>query len=113
VDNNCDVHFSRGGCLVQDLVSGTVIVRGLKWHKKLGHSNSVVLTHLLKHGHLGIKNSFSSSPASFNCATCRLGKSKTLPFPMHGTRASLVLRLCILMFGVSVLLFLMVSIIIL
>ncbi|KAF5476800.1 hypothetical protein F2P56_003497, partial [Juglans regia] len=23
VDNNCDVHFSRGGCLVQDQVSGT------------------------------------------------------------------------------------------
>ena len=116
MDNNCDVHFSRGGCLVQDLVSGTVIAKGPKmvrlfplqfsipipvsfactatannnevWHKKLGYPNYVVLTHLLKHGHLGIKNSFSSSPASFNCATCRLGKSKTLPFPMHGTSAS-------------------------
>ena len=28
MDNNCDVHFSRGGCLVQDQVSGTVITKG-------------------------------------------------------------------------------------
>ena len=26
--------------------------------------------------------------SSFDCATCRLGKSITLPFPVHGTRAS-------------------------
>ncbi|KAF5472111.1 hypothetical protein F2P56_008851 [Juglans regia] len=30
VDNNCDVHFSRGGCLVQDQVLGMVIVKGPK-----------------------------------------------------------------------------------
>jgi hypothetical protein len=38
---------------------------------------------------LGNKDSFSSSPASFNYATCRLGKSKTLLFfPMHGNHVS-------------------------
>ena len=30
VDNNWDVHLSRNGCLVQDQVSGKVIVRGPK-----------------------------------------------------------------------------------
>jgi hypothetical protein len=30
VDDNCDVHFSRNGCLVQDQVSGKVIVKGPK-----------------------------------------------------------------------------------
>lgn len=30
VDNNCGVYFSRGGCLAQDQVSGTVI---MKWPK--------------------------------------------------------------------------------
>ena len=54
------------------------------WHKKLGNPNYVVLTHLLKHGFLGNNNSLSS----FDCATCCLGKSKTLPFPVHDNRAS-------------------------
>ena len=49
------------------------------------HLNFVVLTHLLKHGFLGNNN---SSSLSFDCATCRLCKSKTLPFPVHGHRAS-------------------------
>lgn len=30
VDNDCDVHFSRNGCLVQDQVSGKVIAKGPK-----------------------------------------------------------------------------------
>ncbi|KAK9138491.1 hypothetical protein Sjap_009085 [Stephania japonica] len=30
VDNNCDVHVSRNGCLVQDQVSGKVIAKGPK-----------------------------------------------------------------------------------
>ncbi|KAM3338097.1 agamous-like MADS-box protein AGL70 isoform X4 [Capsicum galapagoense] len=30
VDNNCDVNFSRNGCLVQDQVSRTIIARGPK-----------------------------------------------------------------------------------
>ena len=54
------------------------------WHKKLGHPNYVVLTHLLKHGFLGNNNSLSS----FDYATCRLGKSKTLHFPVHGNHVS-------------------------
>jgi hypothetical protein len=30
VEKNCDVHFSRDGCLVQDQVSGKILARGLK-----------------------------------------------------------------------------------
>ncbi|PHT64700.1 hypothetical protein T459_29125 [Capsicum annuum] len=30
VNNNCDVNFSRNGCLVQDQVSGTIIAKGPK-----------------------------------------------------------------------------------
>jgi len=114
VDNNCDVNFSRNGCLVQDQVSGTIIAKGPKvgrlfpihfsippvlsfactstasktevWHKRLGHPNSVVLSHLSNSGLLGNKNQFSV--ASIDCSTCKLGKSKTLPFPNFGSRAA-------------------------
>ena len=30
VDNNCNVHFSRSGCVVQDQVSGQMIAKGPK-----------------------------------------------------------------------------------
>ena len=30
VDNNCDVHFSRDGCLVHDQVSGKILAKGPK-----------------------------------------------------------------------------------
>lgn len=114
VDENCDVKFSRNGWLVQDQVSGTIIVNGPKvgrlfpihfsvprvlsfaytpttsktevWHKRLGHPNSVVLSHLSNSGPLGNKKQFSV--ASFDCSTCKLGKSKTLPFPNFDSRAT-------------------------
>ena len=53
------------------------------WLKKLGNPNSVILTHLMS---LGNTNEFSS--LSFDCASCKLGKSKSLPFPLQGSRAS-------------------------
>lgn len=113
VDNNYDVHFSRDGCCVQDQVSGMVIAKGPKvgrlfplhlsipstvslacstvinksevWHKRLGHPNSTILSCLLNSGLLGNKAHFSS--LSFDCATCKLGKSKILPFPLARNRA--------------------------
>ncbi|CAJ2628294.1 unnamed protein product [Trifolium pratense] len=105
VDNNCNVNFSRDGCLVQEQVSGKVIAKGPKvgrlfplqfisshlsfacnnvlnsyedWHRKLGHPNSVVLSHLFKNRLLGNKNIVSN--ASLSCSVCKLAKSKTLPF---------------------------------
>jgi len=83
VDNNCDVKFSRDGCLLQKQVSGEVIAKGPKmgqlfplqfiynhlsfacnnvlnlyevWHRKLGHPNSTVLFHLFKASLLRNKN---------------------------------------------------------
>lgn len=53
------------------------------WHKRLGHPNSNVLHDLMKSGVLGNKNSPSLSAVQFDCSSCKLGKSKTLPFPVH------------------------------
>jgi len=57
------------------------------WHKKLRHPNSVILKHLVKSGNLNNRHEFSSHLA-FDCASCKLGKSKSLSFPMQGSRAS-------------------------
>jgi hypothetical protein len=40
----------------------------------------------MKHGYLSNTNEFSS--LSFDCAPCKLGKSKSLPFPLQGSCAS-------------------------
>jgi hypothetical protein len=103
VEENCSLHFDHSGCRVQDQASGQEIAKGPKvgclfplqlfsiprsisigcstiannshfWHKKLGHPNSVILTHLMKHGYLSNTNAFSS--LSFDCAPCKLGKKK-------------------------------------
>lgn len=114
VDNNYDVHFSRDGVLVQDQVSRKILAKGPKigrlfplhfsipsclslacitvnnksevWNKRLAHPNSNILSHLLNSGLLGNKNN-SSHNLCFDCSTCKLGKSKTLPFPSHNSRA--------------------------
>lgn len=105
VEENCSLHFDCSGCRLQDQASGQEIAKGPKvgrlfslllfsipcsisvgcsaiannnshfWHKKLGHPNSVILTHLMKHGYLSNTNEFSS--LSFDCAPCKLGKSKS------------------------------------
>ena len=54
------------------------------WHNHLGHPNSHVLSTLFKSGSLGNKN----SPVSFDCTTCKLGKSKTLPFLHNASQAN-------------------------
>ncbi|KAJ0011031.1 hypothetical protein Pint_33410 [Pistacia integerrima] len=115
VDNNCDVHFSRDGCLLQDQVQGKILAKGPKvgrlfpmnfsipavisfacnavnnkcevWHKRLGHPNSAILSHIINSGLLGNKDQFSF-PLSFDCSTCKLGKSKSLSFPSHGSHAN-------------------------
>ena len=116
MDNNRDVHFSRGCCLVQDQVSRKVIARGPKvgklfplqftiprtlslvsiivenkadiWHKQLGPPNKVILSHLMKHGFLGNINQCFAISSSLDCFTCKLGKSKMLLFPTYGGHAN-------------------------
>ena len=58
------------------------------WHRRLGHPNHRVLAYLLKSGLLNNKVQCSSSIVSFECVACRLGKSKVLPFPSEGSRAT-------------------------
>ena len=121
VDNNCNVHLSHSGCVVQYQVSGQMIAKGPKvgrlfplhvspstfipsfpllsfacnvvgfgnkmWHRRLGHPNSDVFRTLFNSGILGNK-ACSSIDLSFDCSSCKLGKSKVLPFPHHACRAS-------------------------
>ncbi|KAJ7002941.1 hypothetical protein NC653_008232 [Populus alba x Populus x berolinensis] len=88
VDNNCKIHFDYDNCHVQNQESSigesdrkgpkmghlfprqfsihmsisfsyTALVNNSHvWHKKLGHSNSIVLTYLMKHIYLGNKDLF-------------------------------------------------------
>ncbi|KAG8385238.1 hypothetical protein BUALT_Bualt03G0021300 [Buddleja alternifolia] len=117
VENNCNVQFSNSGCVVQDQVSGKMIAQGPKvgrlfplflsfpsplsnsvacnvvqcdnqvWHKRLGHPNPHVLRILLKTGLLGNKN-YRFDDVNIDCVSCKLGKSKTLPFPSHTARTT-------------------------
>ena len=57
------------------------------WHGHLGHPNSDVLRTLFNSGLLGNK-ACSSIDLSFDCTSCKLGKSKVLPFPHHASYAS-------------------------
>ncbi|RVW65270.1 Retrovirus-related Pol polyprotein from transposon TNT 1-94 [Vitis vinifera] len=69
VDNNCAVNF-----LV--LVWCGIVVRP---------SNTQILSHVLNSDLPGNKD---RSSLSLECDSCKLGKSKTLPFPLHTSRAS-------------------------
>ena len=57
------------------------------WHRCLGHPNSDALRTLFNSGLLGNK-ACSSLDLSFDCTSCKLGKSKVLPFPHPASRAS-------------------------
>lgn len=54
-------------------------------HRRLGHPNTPILSHIFNSGLLGNKD---SSSTSLECTYCKLCKSKTLPFPLHASRAS-------------------------
>ena len=55
------------------------------WHRRLGHPNTQILSHVLNSDLPGNKDRYS---LSLECDSCKLGKSKTLPFPLHASRAS-------------------------
>ena len=50
------------------------------WNR-LGHPHSKTLMSLFNSGLL-LDNKVSFKDVSFNCSSCKMGKSKTLPFPM-------------------------------
>lgn len=58
------------------------------WHKRLGHPNTLILSHLLKRDFLGNNVQYQFSNLNFDCDACKLGKSMILPFSTHGTRAN-------------------------
>ncbi|KAL8122776.1 hypothetical protein AgCh_010956 [Apium graveolens] len=53
------------------------------WHKRPGHPNNDILRGLLKSGVLGNTKLLSLNSVQFDCNSCKLGKSKTLPFSIH------------------------------
>ncbi|RVW90513.1 Retrovirus-related Pol polyprotein from transposon TNT 1-94 [Vitis vinifera] len=55
------------------------------WHRRLGHPNTQILSYVLNSDLPGNKDRYS---LSLECDSCKLGKSKTLPFPLHASRAS-------------------------
>ena len=57
------------------------------WHRRLGHPNFDVFRTLFNSGLLGNKPC-SSLDLSFDCTSCKLGKSKVVHFPHHASRAS-------------------------
>ena len=76
--------LSSSSCLpLPSVTCNFVHVDCRAWHKCLGHPNSNVLHKLLNSGLLGNKESPSLSAIQFDCNSCKLDKSKTLPFPIH------------------------------
>lgn len=57
------------------------------WHKRLGHPNSKTLMFLLNSTLLNVNNRASFDDVSFDCTSCKIGKSETLPFSMHDSLA--------------------------
>ena len=57
----------------------------MMWHHHLGHPNTQILSHVWNSGFLGHKE---HSSLSLECDSCKLGQIKTLPFPLHASRAS-------------------------
>ena len=54
------------------------------WHRCLSYPNADVLRTLFNSGLLGNKTC-SSLDLSFDCTSCKLGKSKVLPFSHHAS----------------------------
>jgi len=113
VENNCHVHFTPHGCVVQDQETGKIVGKAhksgrlfcVKGEQNLSDSVGSVLSASLKEdpwilwhrklGHLnsnslsvmfdkGLLSNKKISPSV--CVTCLLGKSKILPFPVSNNK---------------------------
>ena len=51
------------------------------WQKRLGHPNAKDLLSLLDFGFLLNKSYFTMNDITFDFSSCKMGKSKSLPFP--------------------------------
>ena len=79
------LHFSIPSCL--SLACMTIKTLNEVWHKRLGHPNSVIMSHMLNSGLLGSKERVSKN-LSFDSSICKHGKSKTFSFSSHGSHAA-------------------------
>ncbi|RDX70854.1 hypothetical protein CR513_49858, partial [Mucuna pruriens] len=78
------IHFLSSPYLSLPLVScNSDIIDYQVWHKHLEHLNSNALHDMLKSGFLGNKHTPFLNVVHFDCISCKLGKSKILPFPTH------------------------------
>ncbi|RVW84364.1 Retrovirus-related Pol polyprotein from transposon RE1 [Vitis vinifera] len=66
------------------------------WHRRLGHPNTQILSHVLNSDLPGNKDRYS---LSLECDSCKLGKSKTLPSLCMQVEHLTALILSIVMFG--------------
>ncbi|XLR00346.1 hypothetical protein HN51_055134, partial [Arachis hypogaea] len=99
VENNYDVHFSRNGCSIYDQVLGTIFTptfitlsslvsnKSKARYKLFGHPNLVIFLCLFNSSLLGEYEQLLPSHLSFDCATCKFGKNKVLPFHTTNSRA--------------------------
>nr|CAN62271.1 hypothetical protein VITISV_010713 [Vitis vinifera] len=71
--------------LSTNLISVGQLVDNNCTHRRLGHPNTQILSHVLNSDLPGNKD---RSSLSLECDSCKFGKSKTLPFPLHASRAS-------------------------
>jgi hypothetical protein len=84
VDRLFPLHFSIPKCL--SLACVTINTPNEVWHKRLGHPNFVILSHLLNSSLLGNKEQVSKN-LSFDYNICKLGKRKTLLFSSYVSHA--------------------------
>jgi hypothetical protein len=101
------LHFSVPSCL--SLACVTVNTPNIVWHKRLGHPNSVILSHMLNFGLLGKKNKFLKI-----CHLIVLYTNLVKVRPFRSFLMVVMLKnaliLCIVMYEVFLLFFLMLDI---
>ena len=70
---------------IKSLYCINVLDLSMECHRRLGHPNTQILSHVWNSSFLSHRE---CSSLSIECDSCKLGKSKTLPFPLHASRAS-------------------------
>ena len=86
----CIHYFYMFQHFLQFLLLSLLLVRmlidlSMVWHRRLGHPNTQILSYVWNFDFLGHRE---RSSLSLKCDSCKLGKSKTLQFPLHASRAS-------------------------
>ena len=70
---------------IKSFACNNVLDLSMVWHRRLGHPNTQILSHVLNFDLPGNKD---RSFLSLECDSCKLSKSKTLLLPLCASRAS-------------------------